>query len=504
MAADYIIQSLLNLDKVKVVSFRSIEENLKYAPIGKSSGNRESFADITGAEKIIKGTFYLQSDKILMQSQVIDARSGEVERVLPEISGSEKDLQSLVKELGSRFMSYFESRDEKNSYFETAVPKYEAYIKWREVFKTWGIDVPASRKILSEAIALDSSFLLPYLYYFASYHNQGAWKEAGSFFKLIEEKFKNPSPYEQNLLQVNRAMADGNLEETALGWKKLCQKDPKNIDVNIWAAGTAMGVMRYKEALTFFQQIDPANINYDRTWKPWWTKAYAICYFRLGMYDEARKIVGYIPEKYPLHIADPLLFLFTRRGQHDSLQLFLKKLSENPVITSTQLDSLFVLAAERYALVKDTANQLIWTRLAIDRLKENPKPSHSLLIRSFYMAGEYQNALEATLKTITQNSTDWNNLSRLGRIYAKLGLHGKAMDVIHQIESVKTPFVHGENLYALAEIYAALDEKEKAVDHMKKALQAGRGMNFNYYAEDFDFIPLHGYAPYEELISPKD
>lgn len=299
-------------------------------------------------------------------------------------------------------------------------------------------------------------------------------------------------------------MVAGDIPNMFLGYKKLYEKDPKYIGINLWASATAMANWRYKEAVVIFRQIDPSTINYDVIWKANWTRSYAVCFIRLNRYDEARQIVEAIPGKYPLHVADPLVHIYIRRGQHDSLQLLLNKLAENPIINRQQIDSFYLLAAERYALLKDTVNQVKWARFAIDRFKNNPKASLPLISKSYYLAKEYDNALKTIQKSLTNHGTNWDLLSRLGCIYARLGLPAKAREIIHQIESVKTPYVRGENTYALAEIHAALGEKEKAVDCMKRAYKEGRGMGFGFYAEDFDFLSLVGYEPYEELVKPKD
>jgi hypothetical protein len=208
MAADYIIQSLLSLDKVKVVMFNSIEENLPDTATTPDP-RKGSFAERTGAEMLIKGSLYIQEDKLLVQSH-------------------------LNMKL---------------------IPMYEAYLKFREIFPIWGIDVPGVRKILSQAIAMDSNFLYPYLFSFANYYNRRQWKEADSVMKLMDRKFDRLTVYEQEYFNVNKAMLAGDVPESFTGWKRIYERDPKNVNTNIWAAGTAMANWKCKEALDIFRNI---------------------------------------------------------------------------------------------------------------------------------------------------------------------------------------------------------------------------------------------------------
>jgi TolB-like protein/tetratricopeptide (TPR) repeat protein len=501
MAADYIIQSLLNLDNVKVVMFNSIEENLPYSTTVPGSG-KGSFAERTGAEMIIKGSLYIQEDKLLVQSQVINAISGEVEIVLPEIASPKNELQTLVKELAARFAGYFAMKE--GDLNMKLIPKYEAYLKFREIFPIWGIDVPGERKILSHAIAMDSTFLYPYLFSFVSYYNRRQWKEADSVMKLTDRRFDRLTTYEQAYVNVNKAMLAGNLPEAFRGWKSLYERDPKNVNTNIWAAGMAMVNWKYKEALGIFRNIDPASVNYDAVWKAWWAKAYAICLIRVGQFNEIRQVLNAIPSNYPFFANEPIIYAHVLRGEHDSLRVLMDKLTGQNAITPRQLDSLHVLIAEKYSLIHDTARQLQWSALAIQRIKTNQKSSPALMSKAYYMANKFDKSANIAQHALANNNTDWEMLSRLGCSFTRMGLLSKAHEIISRIESIKTPFVRGENSYALAEIYAALGEKEKAVEYMKKAFKEGRAIPFGLYEEDADFIPLHGYTSYEEFIRPRD
>jgi len=92
MAADWIIQGLMNVDDIKVVSFETVKDHAQLVSIGKLG----TFAERTGAEKIIKGSYYLQGDDLIFQSQLIDARSGEIELVLPTISGTKANVEEIA------------------------------------------------------------------------------------------------------------------------------------------------------------------------------------------------------------------------------------------------------------------------------------------------------------------------------------------------------------------------------------------------------------------------
>ncbi|MBL7961242.1 adenylate/guanylate cyclase domain-containing protein [bacterium] len=514
MTADWIIQSLLDLDNIKVVTFQSVEDHLQYASIRGASGNQVSFADRTGAAKIIKGSFYLQSDKIIVKSQLLDARTGEVEIMLPEIAGPKEDLQSLVQEISSRFAGYFESRGAVNVKLGMTVPRYEAYIKFREANQFWGKDVAMTIKFLGEAIALDSAFYLPYGMSHALYFNRRQWRQADSVSRLIDRKFSHPTGMMKDLITAQKARRTGNLDEMYNSYNKVYQKDPKDISWNLWAAIGARSIWKYEEALSIYRSIDPATVNYDVAWKAGWARDYAYCCIRLNYYEEAREVIRHIPQQYVFQINEPTIVIYAKTGQDDSLRMTLSRFLDNAVLPWGRLTNLYIYAAENYALLHDSVNQVKWARLALERQKSiqkvlsgagsdliiNPNPKFS---KAFYLAGKYEKAAREAEAEMTVVETYWESMSRLGCAYARLGKYEKVRSIISKINSNKDPYVHGEDKYALAKIYAALGEKEQAIQMLAQAFARGFGMAFNRYAEDSDFIPLHGYGPYEEFVKPR-
>ena len=93
MTADWIIEGLINFESIQLVSYQNTQDHDAYASVG----NWEAFAKETGAEKIIRGSFYQQDSVLIFKSQVIDVETGNIEFVLPEIGnqGVEKSMFSL-------------------------------------------------------------------------------------------------------------------------------------------------------------------------------------------------------------------------------------------------------------------------------------------------------------------------------------------------------------------------------------------------------------------------
>jgi len=503
MAADWISQSLLAIKDVKVVMYQTTQEHLGLFEPATPTNRQIAFAERTGAEKIIRGTYYLQNEKVILQSQLLDARSGEVEVVLPEIEGSRNDLQSLVREIGSRFAGYYESRGNIN--FNYTVPTIEAYSKLREVLPVWGNDLLATRRILAETIRLDSGYLQPYQMLRTTFTNARQWKEADSMQGIIEKRFTHPNPFEHDIIKAGRAIVNGDIPGSYTFYKQAYERDPKNLDYNIWAASTAQQNWKYADALEIYHQIDPSTVDYDVVWNRTWVKQYAWCLLRLNYPEKASGILRHVRERYL--ISDLIALSYIELQQYDSLVAFYANLPEESPrrqqlgpIYPHQLD-LPVIIAERFAIRADTSRQLAWAVVAAAGYNATKLPVPA---RVYYLLKDYPSALKSILRELKEKGRTWDRLSQLACIHARMGQAQKALKVIQEIESMRNAFTRGEDQYALAEIFAALGEKEKAVKCMKRAFQEGRGNTVYSYNADADFAPLIGYAPFDMFVSARN
>ena len=75
--------------------------------------------------------------------------------------------------------------------------------------------------------------------------------------------------------------------------------------------------------------------------------------------------------------------------------------------------------------------------------------------------------------------------------------------VIKELKIKNEPITLGRYKYAIAQIYATLNERELATEYLKQAFNEGLGFEDTYYDFDPELIPLHGYTPYEEFVKPK-
>ncbi|MEM1121749.1 MAG: adenylate/guanylate cyclase domain-containing protein, partial [Bacteroidota bacterium] len=287
MASDWVIQGLMYLDDIQLVGFENIQENIQYASIGDSSG---SFARRTGAEKVVRGRYYISGDELIFQSQIIDLETGKIELTLPKVSGPKDDNAALVSELQAKFVTAFEAQDHN---FSPGIaqnpPPHQAYQLFREGIDIYSEDAVESRNLFAQAIEMDSSFFWPYVWATASFFNEGKGQQADSTFALITQKidFKSLNSFDRQWYTHWKALLDKDLPKAFKASLKILEKDPKQWFSNVEAGIIANNLNRPEKAVEIFKYLDPAHAPQDIELDTWWHNYYAHNLFRVDRFAEA-------------------------------------------------------------------------------------------------------------------------------------------------------------------------------------------------------------------------
>ena len=92
-----------------------------------------------------------------------------------------------------------------------------------------------------------------------------------------------------------------------------------------------------------------------------------------------------------------------------------------------------------------------------------------------------------------------NDISWLGICYVKIDSVDAAQKIITKLDSIN----NGASKYKIATMYAALDEKDLAVEYLLKAFDEDFAFELGRYDTDPELFPLHGHPGYEKLVKPK-
>ncbi|MDW3651186.1 MAG: adenylate/guanylate cyclase domain-containing protein [Bacteroidia bacterium] len=498
MAADHVIQGMMNLDDVKVVSYTTIRENLK-----DTDAQSEDFGARTGAQKLIRGNIYKEGDSLSIQSQIIDLKSGDVDMVLPEIKAAYDEPRKLVGELRSRMLGFFVAK--KTRFSSSAIvtdqiaPKLEAFEAYRAFSEFWNVDDLKSRELLEKAISLDSTFFSPYQFYVWSWSNLGIWGKADSVVKLIDRRFPSLHGYEKLYQDFNKKLVSGKAHEAMPEIEGIFKKDPRHLFNNM-----LMGLMCIyrnfpQKGIEAMSHIEAANYPNDYVAHTWWHGVYAFHLIRKDKDTEARKVLGYVPmDTYATNAITSRSLYHAKRGEADSISYFLNELEKYeypPNVLGWRKHS----AANYLAIYGDSLSQIALAEELIADFEEGLLHDSTLLFEALVHARQYDEALKLGEYLVENGINSSWSLARMGWIHAQEGRKDKARQFLDELVE-QFPRAY----YQQAIIQTALGEKAEAVENLVKAFDAGRFYYNTSYDFEYAFLPLREYQPFvEKFMKPK-
>ena len=500
MAADWVIQGLMSSDDIKVVSFQTAQAHIEFASVG----NLETFAGRTGANKIVRGSYYLQGDKLIFYSQLIDAKTGEIELVLPAITGGKNNVEDIVVEIRQRLLTIFIAEFYALKGIRQKPPRYEAYEYLVKGLQLFGVDNDESRKMMNMAISLDSGYYYPYGYIVASYMREGNQHKADSVFKLSERLVDDLSNYEGLWRNWYWALVYGDLSDNYEAMSKIFEKDPRHIAANYLMGLYASYLNRPKEVIQYYSYINPTDRDYKMQRRANWNMVYAYNLIKLRRFDEAIDILGFVPSEVTgNYYYNTLLTAYVLNGDDDLLPPMLKKM-ENENFSWEDITNGYINITRAYLLAEDHQNHKEWAKKLLEWIKAAKEVSDlNLQANAYYFTGDYEKAIELFKKISSSEALTWLPQSRMGCALARLGMREEAIKTITELEETIPQNANGNNQYGMAMIYTALGEKAKAVNLLIDGFDEGRFFTLYSYNLDPDFLPLHGYPAYEEFVKPK-
>ena len=497
MVADWIINGLMSLDGIRVVSNENVQDHFQLASIG----DLGTFGAQTGADKILKGSYYSQGEVLIFQSQLIDISSGEIEIVLPEVTGNKNSVEEIVSDLRGRLLTLLATEGiNHNPSIKQTPPKYEAYEYYLIGRELHGEDYSKSREMFNRAISLDSTFYLPYGQIIAGYYNEGETLLADSVLKLVDNRLNNLSPYDRLAHEVQRALIHGDLVDVYNAGRRLVDKDPRHFEATYEFGFFASWLNKPEEVVKLYNQFDPESMEYNIPADGWYNNVYAYNLMRLKRFDEAVEVLGYVPSD----MADGwhyymVITAYINNGNHDILAQLLPEM-ESRGFSWLSVTYMYMYAVGLYRLQQDEPNFQLWSKQLLDRV-DDEQSTFRINADANFLTGNYEQSVSLFESAILEEDLTWRQQGRMGSAYAELGLREEAIKIVEEQRVDSTS--EGRNKYVMAQIFTSLNEKESAVDLLKEAFKEGYGFDWGRYDQDPLLHSLHGFAPFEEFVKPK-
>ncbi|MFN2273367.1 MAG: protein kinase domain-containing protein, partial [Anaerolineales bacterium] len=216
----------------------------------------KALARETEAATAVSGAYSFVGDSVRFQGSVTDVRTSRLICALPAVSGPRNNPNDAIAMVTQR------SAGAVAAYFNPEVqldpglppPLLDAYREFVAGLGVWaeGTDYADAFRGFSRAIELDSTFVTPYFWLSACYHNRGMYAESEALIRLLER-------YRDRLAVAHRCMLDNWLSELggrrAEAWRHLRQAEraaPQSYVIKQLLAQEAVQQNHPREALERF------------------------------------------------------------------------------------------------------------------------------------------------------------------------------------------------------------------------------------------------------------
>lgn len=190
MSADWINRGLMEIEDIEVVSPFTVRSNIEALGISPNDPQgRTSFSELTGAQNMLSGNYYLQNENIIFQLQIESAVDGQIRFIFDPIRGPKDDKETLLTKLRSQVAGYWIARElveAKN----IRAPNYEAYVAYHDALRKW-----EGGPEFAKTIELDSSFYLARLFLINS-NKAGSFGKNQEHFDFLDRHASELSNYE--------------------------------------------------------------------------------------------------------------------------------------------------------------------------------------------------------------------------------------------------------------------------------------------------------------------
>ncbi|MEM1119326.1 MAG: adenylate/guanylate cyclase domain-containing protein [Bacteroidota bacterium] len=506
MISDWVTRGLMETGEANVISAANIQHQI--AKTGLLQGANPAFAEATGVDVMLQGRYYLQENRLIIHANIVEIASGEVIHALTPIEGDKSKIIDLLDELTQEVLGYWAVK--KRTRFLQNPPKYEAFQHYVEGERNTYIDFKKAETYLWKAFQLDSTFYAPLLKLIPLYRNKRFDAKVDSIITFFDKK--SPALTQWEKLRLESLMAAGNWEtlKSAELNEKRFRMDPSDETANYNAASRYLQANYPLKTISLITEMeDPYRDKEEQV--SWHEERLAFAYNRTGQPKKALEVAAtYTYPKMYVRLVNAQLKAFIML---DSTDAFVRAFNKYVAMDLYRQNGNVATAGQLY---ESTCNDLlianqndllqeIATRFQQWAVAENKTEDQA---RAYFYLKEYQQVIDILenqpIDTFPTPLT-LRRMSLLGVVYALNGNPQKSKAQNKKIKAIRSPIRHWEafQYYYIAPIEAALGNKEKAMNALKKSRALKMAFWNYFFQEDALLQPLFGYAPFEELVQPK-
>ena len=508
MAADWITQQLMDIEKTQVVLPSNVRNNMHLATA--SLEGIQKFAQATGAEIVINGRYYQSGAQLILQAQVVNVKTGEIVHSLKKpIIGEKGDPLPLIQEVSQRITGFWAVQDRKH--FTDSPPKLGAYHAYLEGRKFWGIDYQKVEEYYLAAYTIDSTFIVPLVELVASKINESAYYQADSLLNFVLTKSDYLSKAHQLQAKAYSAQLHGNLEESVNYWEKIYDIDNQEFITVTNLSRQYLNTNQVQKALTLLENYDPSFLDFQECTPC--QEYYELLTYAHFQSDHPEKVIelvdGFDFELKEGLIANYYLKSLVHIGDFDKayekMGFYLgEDLSFNGGRQSAGL--LLVGMLNEMEKLNQTDVKKIMANLLVNYGEDNDYDwlSDYYIGNGLYAKEKYEDAAEY-FESFYNNFKEVPmiidlGLGSLAACYIQMKDYDKLEGIYKYLSTYEHPYAASYVTYTKAKMEAQLGNTAKAISLLKQSKAEGQEFLWFKFQNDPFLTPLLGEADFKDLV----
>ena len=459
---------------------------------------------------VVVGSYARQGDSLAIDARVVDANSGRVLRTTTTAMAPVSEPLVAVNEIRQRIAGALAA--EVDPVIARLVreasqpPTYDAYLAWVEGLDLFSRrDFSGSVRPFLHAAALDSSFVSPRIWAMAAYGNVGDFRHADSILQSVWPVRTRLAPLDRGLLGVWSGVIHGDRIEEYAASREMLAAAPGS-ELSLFIGGVAArAVNRPNEAAALIRRI-PVETS-SVLWDVYGTGLAEALHMagrhdeelreatrRLSrqpgsmraMLDQARALIAVGQVREAVEMANRIL----ERGRDPSRTpgSAAREIADELVVHGHAAAALGVYGAVATGGREVTGDQAM-TRMA--RISRSA---------ALYRTGEFTSADSLIGTLLDSMPNDVALLEWRGMIAARRGDRLEAERTSERLRNLTTPYLHGANTLARAEIAVLLGNMAEAARLARQANAEGVTPVTLHLRPDL--VPLLGYPAFKALLTP--
>jgi len=478
-------------------------------------------AELTGAGKVVSGTYYLAGEELQFLSSLTDTQKGKLLFSPDPVKGALAERMDVIEKLGQRVMGALAADlgYSIGDWKATNPPSYEAYREFVFGMNFFWSDDARAAVHLEKARELDPGFMPVYQWLARIYSNRGLWAKAVQVLDVMEQNRDKLTPEEALFMDRLKALSQGKNEEARRALLQMEKIAPHEFAYKFLAVADGVALNKPRLSLEIFEKAEapPAWLKTDHG-RNLGTRYFAyvsMAYYLLGNHKKDLDVVRRARKSFPE--AAGLLFNEARAlsalGKIEEVKKVVdENLLSSPSTGAAAAGRVMLTAARELRLrghreaFKQMAGRAVeWCRERPAGKEASENQRHELA-QALYMAERWEEAGMLIEKLRSERPGDIDYLGYGGALAARRGDKEEALRISEELKKIDRPYTFGAPTYWRARIAALLGMKEEAVELLRRSLAQGHyylNATGIFIIQEADLDPLRDYAPFKELMKPR-